>query len=92
MIQWKAIGKKKIPEPIKGLNNEFDEANNRVEKIKKKIDDYLEEAKKEIKNRNINYTLGSKYYRYEIEIPDELSKKVPEHYINTSNAKGRKRY
>lgn len=34
MIQWKSIGKKKIPEPVKGLNEEFDLANERVEKIK----------------------------------------------------------
>ena len=30
MIQWKQVGSKKVPEPIKGLDAEFDEANNRV--------------------------------------------------------------
>jgi len=34
MIQWKTVGGKKVPEPIKGLNAEFDEANARVEKVK----------------------------------------------------------
>lgn len=34
MIQWKTVGKKKVPEPVKGLDEEFDEANERVETIK----------------------------------------------------------
>jgi hypothetical protein len=29
-IQWKTVGAKKVPEPIKGLDAEFDEANTRV--------------------------------------------------------------
>lgn len=92
MITWKTIGKKKIPEPVKGLNEDFDIANENVEKLKKKIDDYLEDVRKELKNRSISYTTGSSRFRYEIEIPDDFTKKVPDHYINTSNAKGRKRY
>ena len=38
MIQWKTVGKKKIPEPVKG----FDTANEKVEGVKGKITDYLE--------------------------------------------------
>ena len=42
MIQWKSVGKKKIPEPVKGLDDEFDTANEKVEGVKGKIADYLE--------------------------------------------------
>jgi hypothetical protein len=27
MIQWKSVGNKKVPEPVKGLDEVFDEAN-----------------------------------------------------------------
>lgn len=37
MIQWKTVGNKKIPEPVKGLNQEFDEANAKVEDIKQQL-------------------------------------------------------
>ena len=39
------MGTKKIPEPVKGLDSEFDEANMRVEKIKERLDKYLEEVR-----------------------------------------------
>lgn len=45
-----------------------------------------------MKNRSISYTTGSSRFRYEIEVPEDLCKKVPDYYINTSNAKGRKRF
>lgn len=37
MIQWKNVGSKKIPEPIQGLNEQFDEASARVDNIKGKL-------------------------------------------------------
>ena len=37
VITWKQIGKKSIPEPVKGLCQEFDEANDNVEQTKKDI-------------------------------------------------------
>lgn len=86
------MGSKKIPEPIPGQDDEFDEANKRVEKVKQKINSYLSTVRKELKNQTINYTTGSAHYRYEIEVPDELEKNVPSDYVKTSSAKGRKRY
>jgi DNA mismatch repair ATPase MutS len=77
---------------VPGLDENFDRANNRVEKIKKQIEDYIEIPRKDFKNKGITYTTGSTRFRYEIEVPDELVKKVPDTYVNTSNAKGRKRY
>lgn len=35
---------------------------------------------------------ASKRFRYEIEVPEDMAKKIPDSYINTSNAKGKKRY
>lgn len=46
MITWKTIGRKKIPEPVKGLNVDFDIANQNVERVKQKIDWYLEDVRK----------------------------------------------
>lgn len=45
MIQWKKVGSKKVPEPIKGLNEEFDIANSNVEKLKVRLAEYLEEVR-----------------------------------------------
>lgn len=93
MIQWKSVGNKKVPEPVPGQDEVFDEANGQVEKIKGQIDDYLESVRKRMKSRNINYTTLSKRYRYEIEMPEDMHNKVPKgEYVNTSNAKGKKRY
>jgi hypothetical protein len=87
------VGSKKVPEPIPGLDEDFDQANERVEKIKEKIEKYIEGVRKELKSRNINYTTNSKRFRYEIEVPEDLAKKVDsDTYINTSNVKGKKRY
>ena len=92
MIQWKSVGGKKVPEPVEGLDEEFDEANARVEKIKTKLKDYLEDVKKELKYQHITYATASSRYRFEIEVPLEICKRVPKEYTNTSNIKGKKRY
>eukprot|EP00347_Sterkiella_histriomuscorum_P017253 403350104 len=92
MITWKTIGKKKIPEPIQGLDEEFDRANDKVERVKEKIEKHIEVVRKELKSSSINYSTGSMRFRYEIEVPEELTKKVPDHYTQTSTAKGRRRY
>ena len=49
MIQWKSVGSKKVPEPIKGLDKEFDQANERVGKIKQNLEDFLAKVRKELK-------------------------------------------
>lgn len=92
MIQWKSVGSKKVPEPVPGLDEEFDQANAKVEKIKGRLETYIEKVRKEMKSRNVNYTTLSKRFRYEIEVPEDMAKKVSDDYINTSNVKGKKRY
>ena len=93
MIQWKSVGTKKVPEPAPGQDEEFDRANGRVEKIKAQLEDYLEGIRKQLKSRNINFSTGSKRFRYEIEVPEDMAKKMSgDDFINTSNVKGKKRY
>jgi len=45
-----------------------------------------------LKIRQLNYTTGSKRFRYEVEVPHEFAKKMPEDFINTSNAKANARF
>ena len=93
MITWKTVGNKKVPEPKEGLDEEFDSANMKVESIKEKLDKYLEKVRKELKSREINYSCNTKRFRYEIEVPDDLCKKVnQDDYVNTSTIKGKKRF
>ena len=40
LIQWKTVGKQKVPEPILGIDEEFDEKNRVVDEIKGKVDAY----------------------------------------------------
>ena len=65
-----------------------------MESIKAKIEDHLEKVRKELKSRAINYTMTSKRFRYELEMPEDMHPTVSkfDHYTNTSNAKEKKRY
>ena len=45
VITWKKLGKNTIPEPVKGLSEEFDETNDKFDKIKGLIQDCLKAAK-----------------------------------------------
>ena len=92
MIQWKSVGTKKVAEPVPGLDENFDEANENVERIKGQLNEYLEKVRKDLKCRNVNFSTNSKRFRYELEMPEDMHKKVDEYYINTSNVKGKKRY
>lgn len=60
--------------------------------IKDRIDKYLEKVRTDLKSRNVNYTCLSKRFRYELEVPEDMAKKMKDDYVNTSNAKGKKRY
>ena len=61
--------------------------------MKAKLDKYLEKVQKAFKSKVITYTTMSKKFRYELEMPEDMHKLVDSDiYINTSNAKGRRRY
>ena len=55
MIVWKTDGKEKVPEPIPGIDDAFDAANQEVAKIKKELDHDLEEVKELFQSDEINY-------------------------------------
>jgi len=44
IITWKVVGKKKIPEPKEGLDEEFDKSKLRIEEVKANLNDYLDEV------------------------------------------------
>jgi len=47
LIKWTSIGRsKRIPEPVPGLSKEYDEANEKVNRIKNKLNDLLEKTKR----------------------------------------------
>ncbi len=93
MIQWKAVGTKKVPEPTPGQDPDFDRANAKVDGIKDKLDKYLEKIRKNLKSKHVTYTTNSKRFRYELEMPEDMHKLLDSDvFINTSNAKGRRRY
>lgn len=57
LVVWRKIsdgagGTEEIPEPRKGLDENFDEANAVVEKYKEAIHDYINKIKHKLKNRN----------------------------------------
>jgi hypothetical protein len=45
-----------------------------------------------MKSKEISYATLSRRFRYEIEVPDELVKKVPDDFIKTTIVKGKVRF
>lgn len=92
VITWKQIGKKNIPEPVKGLCKEFDDANDNVEKIKKLIQGCLSKARKQLEYPEMKFSTGSKRFRFEFDIPNNKAKDLPEDFNLTSKSQKFKRY
>jgi hypothetical protein len=69
MIVWKSAGGgKKIPEPVLGLDKEFDAANQRVQDKKDAIQNYVESLAKKLKcdKEDLKLSTVSKKFRFEI--------------------------
>ena len=92
VITWKKVGKKNVPEPVKGLSQEFDSANDKVEDIKSSIQDVLNKTKKELQLPEIKYYTASKRFRFEIQIPIKNVESLPSKYTLTSKAKKCQRF
>ena len=91
MITWKKVGTKKIPEPKRGVDPEFDNMNGKINEIKQKMEDYADEVKKEIGCKEVKVVSTQGKVRFCLEIPDKV--KVDEdEYILQTTLKGRKRY
>lgn len=50
MVIWKKIGNERIPEPSRGIDETFDQANDIVNDIKKKFDDILSDIRAKFNN------------------------------------------
>jgi DNA mismatch repair ATPase MutS len=68
VIQWKQIGKKKIPEPISGLDEEYDKWNSVVDNLKYDLEVLLKKVRKEYEWESITYSTTSLLYRFQFEI------------------------
>lgn len=98
LILWKkahsSTGKEiDVPEPTPGIDAEFDGANDKVDAIKKELDNYLIEIRRMFdRDRRINFSHAK--YRYELEIPQEhvAGNKKPDHFEFTSQRKGYERF
>ena len=75
VVRWK----NKMPEPAPGFDSEFDAAAKAWINIENDIDGLLIKAQKEIGSDLIEYYKGSKYYRYEINVPKRMIKKFLKH-------------
>ena len=72
LIAWKkakGINNLEIPEPQRGIDEEFDAANEAVDLIKAKLDAYLQTIVQKFKDRRIAFSHAKN--RYEIEVPEE---------------------
>eukprot|EP00347_Sterkiella_histriomuscorum_P021958 403332180 len=96
MIVWKKTQgggpDDEIPEPQMGLDEEFDRANEAVDKVKQKLESYLQQIRSQFKDRRINWSHAK--YRYELELPAELidGKKKPADFEFTSQRNGYQRF
>lgn len=77
--------------PALGVDNKYDDCQEKIEKIKEQLDSYLEEQKSELKCRHLEY-FGSAKNRYQIQVPEAYCKKVPSEYRIETTRKGFKRY
>ena len=64
LIQWKTVGKSKVPEPILGIDEEFDEKNQVVDQIKEKINAYVEDVSKETGCKDVKIFESLGKFRY----------------------------
>jgi len=94
LIIWKKVEgtDTEIPEPQKGIDKNFDSANETVNSIKADLNRYLEVIRTKMNNKRIGWSHAK--YRYEIEIPVELVKgnKKPKDFEFTSQRKGFERF
>ena len=75
-----------------GVSPEYDQCKEKLQKIIKHFDDILLQEKKRLKCAVITYA-HTKFFKYELEIPEEYVKKnKPKEYILTTSKKGYLRF
>ncbi|CAI2370907.1 unnamed protein product [Moneuplotes crassus] len=93
MVTWKKIGPERIPEPSKGIDQTFDEANEVVSQIKEELSKVLLKERDRFNgDPNINFSHAK--FRYELEVPERYvrGKQKPSDYEYTSQRKGFQRF
>lgn len=97
LIVWKtcagsAPGQKiEIPEPQRGIDDDFDHANQVVDQVKAELDAYLEAVRAQFKERRIVFSHAKD--RYSIEIPEEHVKvEKPKNFEFSSSRQGYTRF
>ena len=92
MIAWKQVGGQKVPEPKSGLDEEFDACNDAVDKVKRQLDDYLDDVKKATGCKEAKLSQNSKKYRFEIEVPAKSPLPEDDDFVLTTKLKDKHRY
>lgn len=77
--------------PSKGVDEDYDSAINDMKSTEKALDSYLEKQRTRLGCRSMVYW-GSAKNRYQMEVPENVAKKVPDEYNLMSSKKGWKRY
>ncbi|XP_064652331.1 DNA mismatch repair protein Msh6-like [Lineus longissimus] len=77
--------------PNHGVDPEYDGALVEISTAKVELDDYLKKQKQRLGCKTLTYW-GSGKNRFQIEVPDSVSKNVPHQYELKSQKKGYKRY
>jgi len=104
LIVWKKVAgcEDQIPEPQRGLDQNFDQTNDKVNGVKKQLDNYLDTVRQLINKHNdgraghllnqVNYCHSKQ--RYEIEVPCDLvaGNKKPKIFDLTSKRTGFERF
>ena len=96
LIVWKKVAgganAVEVPEPQKGIDEDFDEANAQVDAIKEELNDFLNGMRQRFKERRINFSHAK--HRYELEIPEEHVKgtKKPKDLEFSSSKAGYQRF
>ncbi|CAD8056618.1 unnamed protein product [Paramecium sonneborni] len=87
------LWEKETPKPVTGVLESYDQSVALVELIEQKLEQYLQQIKKQLFKNNKDIQYVHTKFRYEIEIPDELiQKSKPEDFEFTSSRQGYKRY
>lgn len=94
LIVWKKAegADVEIPEPQRGLDQNFDQANDGVNQVKQQLEDYIGTIRTQLKCKRISYSHAK--FRYELEIPTEVVKgnRKPREFEFTSQRKGFERF
>ncbi|UYV62357.1 MSH6 [Cordylochernes scorpioides] len=77
--------------PSKGVDEEYDKAQEDIKTLKKQLDKYLEEQREVFKNRQISY-YGSGRNRFQLEVPEAACHRATDDHDLQGQRKGFRRY